>query len=81
LLRCGRYSIGEFESIVNFCSLKGYRLNKKDKEEKESLIKSYMLLINKEYSDMIVSKNSFETNKLAHNSSYKVKFLTHNTVG
>jgi hypothetical protein len=46
-------------------------LNKKDKDEKDSqsLTKSYMLLINKDYSDLIVSKNIFETDKSAHNSS------------
>ncbi|RMZ99129.1 metaxin-2 isoform X1, partial [Brachionus plicatilis] len=54
LLKCGKYSIGEYESIVNFSNLKGYRLlaNFLDSSKKNE-IKSYMLLIQSSYSDTL----------------------------
>ncbi|CAF0779475.1 unnamed protein product [Brachionus calyciflorus] len=54
LLKCGKYSIGEFEPIVNFCNLKGYRLlaNYLDNSKKTE-IKSYILLIQKAFSETI----------------------------
>ena len=54
LLRCGRYSVGEYEPIVNFCNLKGYRLLSDYLDHsKRAHIKSYILLISKTYSDVI----------------------------
>ncbi len=51
-----RFTIGEFEPIVNFCHLKGYHLQSEAPDElMQNQIKSYLLLIQKSFSDVMVS--------------------------
>ena len=55
LLKCGRFSVGEFLPIVDFCNLKGYHLfNESRNVSIESQIKSYIFLIQKSFSNIMV---------------------------
>jgi hypothetical protein len=76
LLKCGRFSLGEYEPIVNFCNLKVTRHKTRDfsynktsnryifqgfrllsdylNHSNKSFVKSYILLIQKAFSDTIV---------------------------
>lgn len=61
LLKCGRFTIGEFEPIVNFCHLKGFHLQAEAPDElMQNQIKSYLLLIQKSFSDVMVTWVVFE---------------------
>jgi len=53
VLKCGKYIIGEFETIVNFCELKNLSLHRNSSPEVKSQIKAYLSLVENTFHDLI----------------------------